>query len=352
MPVSSTRGPLRWSDVPDAPDSAAFWPESPHLRDRLLPEEAWVEGAGTSLHVDRLPGQPSRGDEATTVILLHGGGGHGRVLLPFALPLHAAGHETLALDLLNFGLARREKPPPTFHRWIELVSALVDRSHAEGRRVVLYGLSIGGMAAYHVAAENPRVAGVVATMLADFRDPRVRDAAAASRLMARVVYPLVSALPRLFDRIAGSKRLVVLDGAAHLPFEQPAFDRMQAAVLAFLAGSTGVRGGAGAREDAVGIASADHRQRLGQVHVGVRGLPARRGGQGVARHIAARGTGLGDEERLAPEIPVHGGSHGAIQRVQGILTGCWWRQDVHVAAAGVRVARSAVPACRREDRKG
>jgi len=259
------------------------------------------------------------------VLLLHGGGGHGRLLLPFALPLHAAGVEVLAPDLPNFGLARREPIPPTFDRWVALVSALVDRYAAAGRRVVLYGLSIGGLTAYHVAAENPRVAGVVATMLADLRRQEVRDAAASSLLMSRVAQPLVALLPGLLDRmplpagrvgrlgamipdrafvatlardprvgrvpmpagfyrtlcerdpavepeafrgppallvhpgadrwtpfalslplfeaLAAPKRLVILEGAAHLPFAQPAFDEMQDAVLAFL----GALGTVGAR---------------------------------------------------------------------------------------------------------
>ena len=40
---------------------------------------------------------------------------------------------------------------------------------------------------------------------------------------------------RFFDRIAAPKRMVVLDGASHMPTEHPGIDQLEAAVLEFMA---------------------------------------------------------------------------------------------------------------------
>ena len=39
---------------------------------------------------------------------------------------------------------------------------------------------------------------------------------------------------RFFDRLAAPKRMVVLDGASHMPTEHPGVDQLEAAVLAFV----------------------------------------------------------------------------------------------------------------------
>jgi pimeloyl-ACP methyl ester carboxylesterase len=39
---------------------------------------------------------------------------------------------------------------------------------------------------------------------------------------------------RFFDRLAAPKRMVVLDGASHMPTEHPGIDQLEAAVLAFV----------------------------------------------------------------------------------------------------------------------
>lgn len=299
-----------WRDDPDAQRYRRFWPASPHLSEPRDPEEAWFEVGEHQIHLDRLAGP-----RPVVVVLVHGGGGHGRLLLPFALPLARAGYEVVAPDLPHYGRSIAAPGHVTFDDWVEILSALVDAEHARGKKVVLYGLSIGGMTAYHVAAENPRVQAVLATTLLDLRRAEARDAAAANWFMARVVSPVGAALPWLFDgvgleagsvgrldamtpnrdivrrlredprvgrvvmpaaffrtlsernpaiepegferpvllahpgadtwtpldlsrpffeRLAGRKRLVVLPGGAHLPFEPDAFDALQRALLDFL----------------------------------------------------------------------------------------------------------------------
>jgi alpha-beta hydrolase superfamily lysophospholipase len=192
---------LAAGDGPGGPDRyTAHWPKSHFLDAPRVPEEEWVDVDGHQVHLDRLVGAPgSSGD--LTVVLVHGGGGHGRLLLPFAIPLANAGHTVVAPDLPHHGLTVAASDLVTFDTWVRIVSAVVDLEHARGRRVVLYGLSIGGTTAWHVAAENSRVAGVVVTTLLDLRDDDARDAAASGPFMSRVIAPLGRALPGLFDGV-------------------------------------------------------------------------------------------------------------------------------------------------------
>lgn len=39
---------------------------------------------------------------------------------------------------------------------------------------------------------------------------------------------------RFFDRLAAPKRMIVLEGASHMPTEHPGVDQLEAAVLAFM----------------------------------------------------------------------------------------------------------------------
>jgi pimeloyl-ACP methyl ester carboxylesterase len=70
-----------------------------------------------------------------------------------------------------------------------------------------------------------------------------RTPAATSR---RVMYSVLLAHPgvdrmtdialsrRFFDRLAAPKRMVVLDGASHIPTEHPGVDQLEAAVVEFV----------------------------------------------------------------------------------------------------------------------
>ncbi len=197
--VTTALARTMWAEDSEARRYERFWPPSPFLDPEVRgrsPAEEWFVFADHQIHLDRLPG--TTGTD-TTVVLVHGGAGHGRLLLPFALPLWARGFEVVAPDLPNYGRSIPGAERITLDVWVRILSALVDQEHARGRRVVLYGLSIGGMTSYHVAAENPKVAAVVATTLLDLREGDARDAAASSRFMSRVVSPLGRALPWLFD---------------------------------------------------------------------------------------------------------------------------------------------------------
>lgn len=138
-------------------------------------------------HLDRLPAP----DAPCTVVLLHGAGGYGRMLVPFARLLPDGGAEVVAPDLPGYGLSRPDRAPG-YDDWVACATAVARAEHArDGRPVVLFGASMGGMLAYDVAAAlGPGVvAGVVATCLLDPRDPRVRRSVARFPWLGPVAAP-------------------------------------------------------------------------------------------------------------------------------------------------------------------
>ena len=180
----------------------------------LLPPDLRVEGdrtpteerldvAGCSVHLDRW----SLPDAPLTVVAVHGGGGHGRMMAPLCLLARAAGCEAVAPDLPLYGLTHVPDPGVVrYSTWIDVVSHIVERE-ARQRPVVLFGASMGGRLAYDVAARTRLPVGVIATCLLDPRDPRVRRAVARDSVSARLV-PAARRLPARLLQVKVPMRLV------------------------------------------------------------------------------------------------------------------------------------------------
>lgn len=159
-----------------------FFPEHLRIDDRSAPEESAFPWRGAEIHLDR----QRVGEPRFRVFLLHGGGGHGRLLAPIGRLLALGGGEVIAPDLPGYGLSR--VPDSMFHypAWIDCAADLARAEHARAPLpTFFFGLSLGGMLAYQVAAtvELP-VAGVIATTLCDPREPVVRRAFAKHPLLA------------------------------------------------------------------------------------------------------------------------------------------------------------------------
>jgi alpha-beta hydrolase superfamily lysophospholipase len=276
-------------------------------------EEHW-RWRGLDVHLDRLavPDAPAK------VLVLHGAGAYGRVMAPAAVLARRYGYETVAPDLPGYGLTRVPWRRMTYQLWIDCVCDLIDAELArDGRPIVLFGVSLGGLLAYQAAARSRRPIGLVATTLADPRERAVRRGFARHPLLgtgglwlldklapltdglplpmaymsrmdrisnrpelsalvradrrgggswvpARFLRTLMTTAPaieperfdvcpvllahpgddrmtdialsrRFFERLAGPKRMVVLDGASHMPTEHPGVDQLEAAVVDFLA---------------------------------------------------------------------------------------------------------------------
>lgn len=180
----------------------AFLPPSLRTDASVPVDEEWWRWRACDIHLDRYPA----GQASCTVILLHGAGGYGRLLAPYARLLQRAGHEVVAPDLPGYGLSRVPPRLVSHDMWIECVIDLVHAERARTRRpVVLFGCSLGGYLSYLVAARTRAVAGIIATTLADPRLPLVREQFAHHPLLARFGLPL---LP-LFDRLCGRLRLPI-----------------------------------------------------------------------------------------------------------------------------------------------
>ncbi|MBH0781144.1 alpha/beta hydrolase [Nocardia bovistercoris] len=156
------------------------------------PVEDFWEWRGNTVHLDRYRAP----DAQAKVVLHHGVGTNGRQMsLILGAPLARRGFETVALDNLGYGLTRvAPGTTPTYADWVALV---LDFLHFErgrdDRPIVLFGLSAGGMLAYHVAAEAPKdtLSGIVGTTFLDQRDQRVRDATSHDLLHSRLGIPLM-----------------------------------------------------------------------------------------------------------------------------------------------------------------
>lgn len=119
-------------------------------------------------HRLRLDEWCSNGEHQGTVILIHGGGGNGRLLAPFAELARACGWRVLAPDLPGYGLT---EPAPTqrwdYAEWPAIIAELADQ---ETGPTVLMGLSMGGMTAVAAAQLSAKVSAVIATTLLDAAD--------------------------------------------------------------------------------------------------------------------------------------------------------------------------------------
>ena len=287
-----------------------FFPEGMRCTPTSTPAESWWRWRGLDVHLDRMPGPGMK------VIVLHGAGAYGRVMAPAAVLAQRYGYETVAPDLPGYGLTRVPRRDMTYPLWIDCVCDLIAAERArDGKPIVLFGVSLGGLLAYQVAT-RARVEGVIATTLADPREAAVRRGFARTPLLgsaglwllerlapltdglplpmalmskmhrisnkpelsaivqrdrlgggswvpARFLRTLMSTAPaiepeqfttcpvllahpgadrmtdielsrRFFERLAAPKRMVVLDGASHMPTEHPGVDQLEAAVLAFL----------------------------------------------------------------------------------------------------------------------
>jgi pimeloyl-ACP methyl ester carboxylesterase len=175
-------------------DLQQFLPQRLRLGEGATPDEEFWRWRGHRVHLDtyRNPDAPAK------VVLHHGVGTNGRQMsMILGAPLAASGFEVIALDNLGYGLtAVASRTTPTYDMWVELVRDYLEHEHVrDGRPIVLFGLSAGGMLAYHVAASAPAgtLSGIVGMTFLDQREQLVRDATAHDRITARIGLPVVKA---------------------------------------------------------------------------------------------------------------------------------------------------------------
>ncbi|MGZ3455747.1 MAG: alpha/beta hydrolase [Polyangiales bacterium] len=290
-----------------------FFPASWRSTEATTPREEQWDWRGISVHLDRLGAK----NAPLKVVVLHGAGAYGRVMAPAAVLAQRYGYETVAPDLPGYGLTRVARKQFDYRLWIDCVVDLIEAELArDGKPIVLFGVSLGGLLAYQAAARSRRVVGLMATTLADPRERAVRSDFARHPMLGTVglylleklrfltdalplpmawmskmhaisndpglsaivqrdrlgggswvparflrtlmttapdleperfdVCPVLLAHPgvdrmtdialsrRFFDRLACEKKMVVLEGASHMPTEAPGVDQLEAAVVAYM----------------------------------------------------------------------------------------------------------------------
>jgi len=162
---------------------------------KIEPRETYRSLRGHEIRVDEwLPPEQAKG----TLILVHGGGGNGRLLAPFAELATGLGWRVLAADLPGYGLSKTAiSYRDEFSEWPAVIADVADQ---ETGPVVLMGLSMGGLTAVLAAQQSSNVRGVIATTLIDLSDPEVFIGAAKWRWLGRLSLYSIRNMPWLFDR--------------------------------------------------------------------------------------------------------------------------------------------------------
>ena len=152
-------------------DIQTFLPVEFQIPEGSEPTEEWWEHRGHRLHLDtyRNPSAPAK------VILFHGVGTNGRQMsMILGRPLALRGYETIAIDMPGYGVTEiADGALVKYDDWVQIGSDLIERER-DGRPIVLYGLSAGGMETFHVAGLNGDVAGIVGMTFLDQRIAKVR----------------------------------------------------------------------------------------------------------------------------------------------------------------------------------
>lgn len=159
-----------------------------HFTEEHKPTEEWWSNRGHNIHLDRWRNPTAK----IRVILHHGVGTNGRQMsMILGVPLQKAGYEVVAIDMPNYGLTQ-VKPYANvgYNDWVDIANDFINLElEQDPRPIVLYGLSAGGMLAYHAAALNKKVSGVIGMTFLDQRLQQVRDETCLNIFMSRVGVP-------------------------------------------------------------------------------------------------------------------------------------------------------------------
>lgn len=184
---------VTYAQQPQWREIQQFLPEKYRLTAENEPAEEWWNHLGHRIHLDTYRNP----EAAVKVILLHGVGTNGRQMSTIlGRPLAERGYETIAPDMPGYGLtAVAPGALVRYDDWVQIGSDLVDAERQrDDRPIVLYGLSAGGMEAFHIASINRRVAALVGMTFLDQRSFRVRALTAFDPISGAVGAPVMKVL--------------------------------------------------------------------------------------------------------------------------------------------------------------
>lgn len=173
-------------------------------------EQIWLESVnGTKLHAWFIPA----GDEpGPAVVVLHGWGANGSLLLPIAPHLHKGGYHALFLDARNHGLSEHDdfSSLPRFAEDLEMGIAWL-RERDEVTSVAVVGHSVGAGAAILAASRDPEISAVVS--MSAFAHPRemmtnqLKMNRLPSQVSGAILWPVEQIIGHRFDEIAPLHRI-------------------------------------------------------------------------------------------------------------------------------------------------
>ena len=176
-----------WKDI------QTFLPAEYRWSDADLPQEEFRQWRSSTLHIDRF----SNPEATHKIILLHGVGTNGRLLQLIAgAPLAKAGFEVVAVDMPSYGMTDNQEKRIRWEDWVEIGAEQVRlEQERDGKPVVLYGLSAGGMLAYCIAAETRSVSGIMGMCFIDADSETARRRMSARPGMDEVSFKMLGAMP-------------------------------------------------------------------------------------------------------------------------------------------------------------
>ena len=171
-------------------DLESYFPEDYRIDNKYYPNEYFIKWKNNNIHIDHY--LPKNKTKKVKLILVHGGGGNGRLLSPIGIALLKLGFECIAPDLPGFGLSK-EYSPTSYSTWVELINDIVDiETEKDDCSIVLCGISLGGMLSYHVACSNDNVKAIMVSSLADTRKKEVQLQLSKNKLLGVLSLPLLN----------------------------------------------------------------------------------------------------------------------------------------------------------------
>jgi pimeloyl-ACP methyl ester carboxylesterase len=181
-----------------------FLPQHNRITNSIYPEEKYWDWEDMKIHIDSYPLPSSK----VKLILLHGIGGNGRLLSFIAGPLYKNGYEVICPDLPGYGITNLNGIVD-YSMWVNFVKDYVAYEIQKDQRpIILFGLSAGGMLAYHAGCNNKDISGLIFTNLLDQRLQKVRDSSALNIFISRIGFYFISFLDAINSNIKLPMKLV------------------------------------------------------------------------------------------------------------------------------------------------
>lgn len=174
-----------------------YLPYENRLDESNKPIESIKKIKSFSVHIDKYE---SKRKTNVTIVIFHGVGGNGRLLSFLAVPLFNAGYDVICPDLPGYGFSKYEIYPK-YVDWIEIGSEIIQDEIKKNKKVIVMGLSAGGMLAYNISCMNKEVSGLIVTNILDNRIEEVKCYSAKNKFQAKYGIKILNIMPEFIKNI-------------------------------------------------------------------------------------------------------------------------------------------------------